>query len=403
MGSIIVEYDKVKLLWTEIDLDQLACNMRIIRNLAQSPEIAAVIKADAYGHGSVAIADTLLQNGADRLAVARLDEAIELRHHGITAPIFVLGYTPPARAIEAIAYNVALCVYNLEDALEFNNEAIRQHNSIKIHIAIDTGMNRIGFKPNRHSLKQIKLISEMSNIMIEGVFTHFCLADAIDKHFTNLQYTSFRWMKEEIHRMHIKVQLFHCANSASILEMPETHEDMVRAGVIMYGMPPSADVSIADLGLRPVMSFKCRITHVKPIQKNEGVSYGHKYVATEPRIIATLPVGYADGFTRLLSNKGTEVLVHGQRAKVVGNICMDQCMIDITEIPDVNVGDEVVIFGSQGAETIYTDELADILGTINYEITCMISRRVPRYYMKNGQLSFYKSYLSDLAISMYNV
>lgn len=397
-----MEHGMTKLLWTEIDLDVIAENMRIIRRLSRSKEIAAVVKADAYGHGSVALAQTLLENGANRFAVARLDEAIELRHHGITAPIFILGYTDPARADEAIAYNVDVCMYNYEEAKIFSEEAVKQNSTVSFHIAIDTGMERIGYRPDSDSVNEIEKISKLPNVVLEGIFTHFCLADSADKSFTHEQYRRFKWVCDELAKRNVKINVHHCANSAAIIDLPQYHYDMVRAGVIMYGMAPSAEVDILHTGLKPAMSFKCEVTFVKQVKAGEGIGYGHKYIADSTRTIATIPVGYADGYTRLLSGRA-EVLIHGKRARVVGNICMDQCMVDVTDIPDVKVGDEVVVFGTQGDECILADELADKLGTINYEITCMISRRVPRFYIKDHKRVFYKSYLSDLALSMYNI
>lgn len=392
----------IRLLWTEIDLDIIAQNMRIIKQMAKSKEVAAVIKADAYGHGSVTLARTLLDNGADRLAVARLDEGLELRHQGIIAPIFILGYTNPVRASEAIAYGIDVCIFNYEQAKLFSEEAVKQQSEVVFHIAIDTGMHRIGYQPNNESVAEIVKISKLPNVKIEGMFTHFCLADCYDKEFTHTQYQRFKWICDEVAKQGVKVNVHHCANSATIIDLPDYHYDMVRAGVILYGMAPSDEVDISKTGLKPAMSFKCEVTHVEILHAGEGVSYGHKFIAEDTRIIATIPVGYADGYTRLLSGK-VEVLIHGQRAAVVGNICMDQCMVDVTNIPNVQVGDEVVLFGKQGDECILADELAEKLGTINYEITCMISRRVPRFYLKDGKMKFYKSYLSDLAISMYNI
>lgn len=392
----------IRLLWTEIDLDVIAQNMQIIRKMAKSKEVAAVIKADAYGHGSVTLAKTLLNNGADRLAVARLDEGLELRHQGIIAPIFILGYTNPVRASEAIAYGIDVCIFDYEQALAFSQEAQKQQSEVVFHIAIDSGMNRIGYPPTKESINEIIKISKLPNVKIEGMFTHFCLADCYDKTFTHKQYQRFKWICDEVAKAGVKINVHHCSNSAAIIDLPEYHYDMVRAGVILYGMAPSDEVDISQTGLKPAMSFKCEVTHVKTINPGDGVSYGHKFIASTSRKIATIPVGYADGFTRLLSGKA-EVLIHGKRAKVVGNICMDQCMVDVTDIPDVKIGDEVVIFGKQGNECILADELAEKLGTINYEITCMISRRVPRFYIKDHKLNFYKSYLSDLAISMYNI
>lgn len=327
----------IRLLWTEIDLDVIAQNMKIIRKMAKSKEVAAVIKADAYGHGSVTLAKTLLENGADRLAVARLDEGLELRHQGIIAPIFILGYTNPVRASEAIAYGIDVCIFDYEQARLFSEEAVKQQSEVVFHIAIDSGMQRIGYQPTKEAVEEIVKISKLPNVKIEGMFTHFCLADCADKTFTHTQYKRFKWVCDEVAKAGVKANVHHCANSATIIDLPEYHYDMVRAGVILYGMAPSDEIDISNTGLKPAMSFKCEVTHVKTIHAGEGVSYGHKFIAKDTRVIATIPVGYADGYTRLLSGKA-EVLIHGKRAKVVGNICMDQCMVDVTDIENVQVG-----------------------------------------------------------------
>ena len=383
-----------KPLWAEVDLDIMAENMRIIRKMTKSKLLAAVIKADAYGHGSAVLADVLLQNGADRLAVARLNEALELRRSGITAPIFILGHVDTACAAQAVANNINVCMYNYDEAKVFSDAAVKQDTVVKFDIAIDSGMNRIGYKPTVQSVDEIEKISRLPHVVLEGIFTHFCLADCTDKTFTHEQYKRFKWICDELVARGVKINVHHCANSAAILELPQYHFDMARAGIILYGMAPSHEVGVEGTGLKPAMSLKCTVTHVKRIEVGDGISYGHKFVAKSPRIIATIPAGYADGYTRLLSGKA-EVLIHGQRAKVAGNICMDQCMVDVTDIPDVKIGDEVVLFGSQGSQQILADELADKLGTINYEITCMVSRRVPRVYIKDKKQIFSRDYLFD--------
>ncbi len=387
------ECKNTNLLWCEVDLDTIAANMQIIRKLAKSKEVAGVIKADAYGHGAVEIAEVLLKNGADRLAVARLNEAVELRSHGITAPIFILGDIGADNAETAIENDIQVCMYNYEEAKCFSAKAVEAQKKVYFNIAIDSGMNRIGYKPTAEAVEEIVKISKLPNVIIEGIFTHFCLADCYDKTFTHEQYRRFKWICDELVKRDVKINIHHCANSATIIDLPEYHWDMVRAGVILYGMAPSKEVDIQKVNLQPAMSLKCKITHVKKIQAGDGISYGHKFIADSTRTIATIPAGYADGYTRMLSGKA-EVLIHGRRAKVVGNICMDQCMVDVTDIDDVKVGDEVVLFGTQGQETILADELADELGTINYEITCMVSRRIPRVYIKDGKIAFIKDYLS---------
>lgn len=378
--------NKIRSVWAEVDLDIIAENMREIRRITKpSAEIIAVIKANAYGHGAAEIADVLLRNGADRFAVAVLDEAVKLRSCGINAPILILGYTSPERAATIVDGDIATCVYHYNDALALSDEAVKQQKTVKLHIKIDSGMGRIGYQPNEESIKEICRIAALPNVLIEGVFTHFCTADSKDKSFTNKQYESFDWVCSRLREESIKIKFCHCANSAAILELLPYHYDMVRAGIILYGMAPSDEVDITKTNLRPAMTLKCKVTHVKEIVAGDSVSYGRKFIANSTRVIASLPLGYADGYTRLLSCKA-KVLIHGRRVPVVGNICMDQCMIDVTGIADVQVGDEVVLFGQQDSSEVTVEELAGLLGTINYEIVCMLSDRIPRVYIQNGEI-----------------
>nr|WP_269140290.1 alanine racemase [Pectinatus sottacetonis] len=377
----------------EIDLDNLAQNMREIRRLTEkTAQITAVIKANAYGHGACETATILLENGADRLAVAELDEAIELRLHKITAPILVLGPVFPTQAKEAVLYGIDITIFDYNSAKAFSDEALKQHRNIRFHIKIDSGMGRIGYQPNEKSIEEIIHISQLPNVVMEGIFTHFATADCIDKTFTNEQFKRFKYVCDTLSQKGIKINTRHCANSAAIIDLPQYHLDMVRAGIILYGLAPSAEINITKTALKPVMSFKCRVTHIKQLPTGSSISYGRKFITPGNSIIATLPVGYADGYTRMLSGKAN-VLVHGQPVPVVGNICMDQCMIDVTTVPDVKAGDEVILFGRQGTASISADELAQKLGTINYEIVCMMARRLPRVYMKKHQPAFYKNYL----------
>lgn len=388
-----MDIKKIRPAWVEVDLDVLAKNMQEIRRLTnKKAEITAVIKANAYGHGACAIAELLLQNGADRFAVAELDEAIELRRHNITAPILVLGPVFPEQAADAVLHNIDIPVFDYDTAKAFSTEAAKQHCNIRLHIKIDSGMGRIGYQPNEKSIAEIKKISSLPNVIMEGIFTHFATADCLDKSFTHEQYRRFRYVCDRLAAENVHIHIHHCANSAAILELPQYHWDMVRAGIILYGLAPSDEVDITKTALKPAMSFKCRITHVKELQKGDSVSYGRKFIAKEKCSIATLPVGYADGYTRMLTGKA-QVLIHGQRAAVVGNICMDQCMVDVSHIKNVQKGDTAVLFGTQDTASISTDDIARELGTINYEITCMMARRLPRVYLKNKKPIFYKNYL----------
>lgn len=384
----------IRPVWAEINLDNLAHNMREIRRLADKKAmVTAVIKADGYGHGAKHITDTLLKNGADRFAVAVLDEALELRESGVEEPILVLGYTPPEKVKDIVKYDIHQAVYSYELAESISKEAVKQNKKAKIHIKIDTGMGRIGLKPDEDSVNMIKEISILPNLVMEGIFTHFAIADEKDKNYTMEQFKKFTWICKRLEEEGVKINVRHCGNSATIIDLPEMHMDMVRAGIILYGLMPSQDVELEKINLKQVMSLKARVTHVKEIEKDESVSYGRKFIASKKSKIASLPLGYADGYTRMLSGKA-EALIKGVRVPIVGRICMDQCMIDVTGIDDVKVGDEVVLFGEQKGSFISIDELAEKLGTINYEIVCMIGKRIPRVYVKDGSIINIFNYIS---------
>lgn len=382
--------------WAQIDLDAAAHNMRQIRkHVGPDVKIAAVVKANAYGHGSVELAKTFAENGADCFAVSSLDEAVELRRYAhIDKEIFILGHTDARRTEELLTYDIEPAVFNLKNAEFFSQEAQRLGKTLRVHIAVDTGMSRVGFQVNEFSVSEIKTIAALPNIEIRGMFTHFAVSDMKDKTFTRQQYGHFRWMCKRMEEEGIHIALRHCCNSAAVLELPEYYCDMVRPGIIMYGCEPSPDVDIKPYDLRPVMSLRCCIAHVKLIDAGATVSYGRHYTAPSRRKIATLPVGYADGYSRILSGK-VDVLYHGHRVPQVGAICMDQCMIDVSGEANVHAGDEVVLFGRQGDSFIPIEEIAAACGTINYEIMCDISRRVPRVYMKNGKVVGREEYLFD--------
>lgn len=382
--------------WAQIDLDAAAHNMRQIRkHVGPDVKIAAVVKANAYGHGSVELAKTFAENGADCFAVSSLDEAVELRRYAhIDKEIFILGHTDARRTEELLTYDIEPAVFNLKNAEFFSQEAQRLGKTLRVHIAVDTGMSRVGFQVNEFSVSEIKAIAALPNIEIRGMFTHFAVSDIKDKTFTREQYGHFRWMCKRMEEEGIHIALRHCCNSAAALELPEYYCDMVRPGIIMYGCEPSPDVDIKPYDLRPVISLRCCIAHVKLIDAGATVSYGRHYTAPSRRKIATLPVGYADGYSRILSGK-VDVLYHGHRVPQVGAICMDQCMIDVSGEANVHAGDEVVLFGRQGDSFIPIEEIAAACGTINYEIMCNISRRVPRVYMKNGKVVGREEYLFD--------
>ena len=382
--------------WAQIDLDAAAHNMRQIRkHVGPDVKIAAVVKANAYGHGSVELAKTFAENGADCFAVSSLDEAVELRRYAhIDNEIFILGHTDARRTEELLTYDIEPAVFNLKNAEFFSQEARRLGKTLRVHIAVDTGMSRVGFQVNEFSVSEIKTIAALPNIEIRGMFTHFAVSDMKDKTCTREQYGHFRWMCKRMEEEGIHIALRHCCNSAAVLELPEYYCDMVRPGIIMYGCEPSPEIDIKPYDLRPVMSLRCCIAHVKLIDAGATVSYGRHYKTPSRRKIATLPVGYADGYSRILSGK-VDVLYHGHRVPQVGAICMDQCMIDVSGEANVHAGDEVVLFGRQGDSFIPIEEIAAVCGTINYEIMCNISRRVPRVYMKSGKVVGREEYLFD--------
>jgi alanine racemase len=378
--------------WAEVDLDKLAHNMREIRRVSKSKDIIAVIKADGYGHGALDIAPTLLENGATRIAVAVLSEAIELRRGGIEKSIMVLGFTPPSLIDMLLRYDIEQTIYSYELAKEISIMAQKKNKVAKVHIALDTGMGRIGFLPNEESIEEVYKISKLPNIIIEGLFSHFSSADEKDKEYTLLQFKNYNDFYEELLQKGVKINIRHIANSAAIIDFPESHFEAVRPGIILYGYYPSNEVFKDRIDLKPVMTLKTNIVHIKTLPVGEYISYGRKFKTNRESIIATLPVGYADGYTRLLYNKA-KVIINGNFAPVIGRICMDQCMVDVTELKDIKLGDEVILMGEQGDSKFTADSMAELIGTINYEITCMISKRVPRVYMKSGKVVKIRNYV----------
>lgn len=365
--------------YANIHTDHFIHNLNLMRQYVPlNKHIMLVLKADAYGHGALTLGKIALENGIYQVGVATFDEAMELHMHLPQAKILILGYTPPSVIDEAIKNDIELCVYDIAMAKELNQSAKIQNKQASIHIKLDTGMNRIGYQCNKKSLNEIHEIAKLSHINIRGIFTHFASADS-DLEYLNMQYKLFNSFVAKLPKN--ANTLLHCANSASIINASETHLDMVRLGIIAYGLKPDFNMNMQGLDIKPVMSFKAHIVHIKEIDKNERVSYGGTFITHKKTKIATLPVGYADGYMRLLSNKA-EVLVRGKRAKVVGNICMDQCMIDVSDIDDVKIGDCAVLFGYDDVGNILSvDELARHIGTISYELVCAISKRVARVYI----------------------
>lgn len=344
----------------------------------------AVVKANAYGHGAVEIAKEAVRLGAAYLGVAFLDEALELRDAGIDAPILVLGYTPAQGVALAIDRNITLNVFT-EDVLDALSAAADAGQPARIHIKLDTGMGRLGIREEAEAISFIERAMSLPGIAVEGLFTHYACADECDKTYTNGQYVRFDRVVRHFADRGVRFELLHAGNSAAAIDSPELTYNMVRLGVSMYGMYPSPEVERSKLELQPVMTLKTSIAMMKSLPVGEGISYNVLYhTQRDGERIATLPIGYADGYSRMLTGKG-EALVNGRKVPIVGAICMDQCMIDVSEAPGAEPGDEVVLLGTQGDAVITAEEIADKLGTINYEVTCMIARRVPRVYVANGR------------------
>ncbi|MGO4888540.1 alanine racemase [Anaerobacillus sp. MEB173] len=372
--------------WTEISLDSIYHNATTFKNnLTNGARFMAVVKADGYGHGSVEVAKTALEAGADYLGVAFLDEALVLRKNGITTPILVLGYTPPTSVIKAIEEDITITVYSEDVLVECNKCAEDLNKKALIHLKVDTGMGRVGLTTKEDLLTLANIAVNANNIVLEGLFTHFASADSDDSTYTNEQFERFTEMIHYLEEHKIAIPIKHCCNSAGTINFPHMHLDMVRVGISLYGLRPSADVNNPAFPLQQAMHFKTKISALKKVSAGTSISYGCTFTATDATDIATIPVGYADGFSRLLSNKG-HVLVHNTRVPIVGRVCMDQSMIDVSSLPAVTIGDEVTLFGGNDKSFLSIDEVAEHMGTINYEVVCLIGKRVPRVYKRNGQI-----------------
>lgn len=376
--------------WAEIDLDILANNMRNIKKLAGNKEVMAVVKADAYGHGALDVAPCLLENGASRLAVAMLTEAVELRNNNITAPIMILGYTPLYLGEELINYDIEQTIYDLDYAKELSSLALSLNKKAKVHIALDTGMGRIGFLPTDESFKAICEICTLDGLDVIGIFTHFSSSDEKDKDYTQYQFNQIYDFINKLEDAGVNIPLKHASNSAAIIDLPNTYLDAVRAGIILYGYYPSNEVQKENLSIKPALTLKARIAHVKELESGMYISYNRTFKTSRKSKIATIPIGYADGYIRTLKHEA-KVIVNGQLAPIVGNICMDQFMIDVTDIDDVKSGDEVILLGESNGIKFNADDLAKCMNSINYEVLCLLKKRVPRAYIKNGKIIHVKN------------
>ncbi len=374
--------------YARIDLDAIAYNMEQMKeNLSQKTDMIAVIKADGYGHGALQIAEMLEQiDYVWGFAVATLDEAVVLRTEGIKKPILVLGCVFPDQYLEMLKHDIRMNVYTEEMAESISRMAAGEGLTAHMHIKLDTGMARLGFDISEESVQAIARISQMKNVNMEGIFTHFAKADEADKTFTAKQINDFCWMTERLKAADVTFAYEHCANSAAIIDVKEANFDLVRAGISIYGLYPSEDVHKANVKLKPALALKSHVAFVKEIEAGTPVSYGGTFVAEKHMCIATIPVGYADGYPRNLSNAGY-VLIRGKKAPILGRVCMDQFMVDVTDIEGASFGDKVTLIGQDGNETITVEDLSEISGRFNYEFICDLGKRIPRVYVKNGKIS----------------
>lgn len=381
-------------IYAKIDIDAIIHNLgECRRRIPEGTKVLCVIKADAYGHGAVELAHQL-EDKADYFGVAVIEEAVELRRAGITKPILILGYTSPTQDDLLINYNITQNIYTYDMAKHLSDRAVEFGKIVNCHIGLDTGMARVGFCDSDESVEMIKKISALPNLVTEGIFSHYARADEKNKTTALLQSERFDLFVDKLERAGVNIPIKHLSNSAAVEEL-EKHYDMVRFGISLYGLYPSAEVDKSSVDLVPAMELRTRIVNIKTVAEGCGVSYGHTFVTRRETRIATIPVGYADGYPRALSSKG-RVIINGQYAPIIGRVCMDQFMVDVTDISgEINVEDEVILMGTDGGCTISAEEIGDMSASFNYEFVCNVARRVPRVYFKSGKPYKEISYIMD--------
>ena len=377
--------------YVTIDLDALTDNFRAIRQKA-GVDVMAVVKADAYGHGAVQVARHL-QDMCAFFGVSSMQEALELRHAGLNTPILILGHTPTSAFHTAIREGIRPTIFRYEDAKSLSREAVKMGVTAPFHIAVDTGMSRIGFQATEENARLCAQIASLPGLCAEGIFSHFATADCEDLTQAREQDKKFEAFCGMLKDLGVEIKMRHMDNSAGLMNFDD-HYEMVRAGIVMYGMYPSGEVDPKLLDIRPVISWHSRITHIKTLPAGRSISYGGAYVTEKETIVATIPVGYADGYCRSLSGK-FHVLIRGKKAPILGRICMDQMMVDVTHIPGVRLSDPVTLIGTDGEERITMEQIAACAGSFHYEMVCGISRRVPRIYYHNGKVVHQVHYLLD--------
>ncbi|MBN2285711.1 MAG: alanine racemase [Tissierellales bacterium] len=366
--------------WIEVNMAYLAHNfLEVKRVISPTTKICAVVKADGYKLGAVKVAEIYIKNGADMLAVAILGEAIELRRKFPTIPILVLGYTPDELFNEALAHEITLTIFSEKQGVSFDNECSKMSKIGRIHIKLDTGMNRLGFLPNDNSVKSILKLSKLLNIEIEGIYTHLAKADEKDKTYSYQQKHIFDQFYLRLSSEKLMIPIRHLSNSAAIIDLPDFNYEMVRPGIMLTGLYPSKEINREKVELKQAFMLKTQIGYVKKLASHEGISYGHQYVTSQETLVGTLPIGYADGISRLLSEK-LYVMIHGIKCDVLGRICMDQCMVDLTDVTNPKIGDEVIIYDDGTSGGLIPDDIAELLKTVNYEVMTMLDRRLTRVY-----------------------
>jgi alanine racemase len=370
-----------------INLDAIIANLEQMKsNLDKDAKIVAVVKTDGYGHGAIPIAKELEKIPyVYGYATATVGESLVLRREGIKKPILCLGYTFPESYEKLVSEEIRPTVFREDQAKLFSEVAEKIGKTVKVHVKVDTGMSRIGITPDEEGAAFVKMVAELPNVEVEGVFTHFSKADETDKTFAHKQLSVFETFVEKLERQGISIPYKHISNSAGIIELPQAHKDLVRAGIILYGLWPSDEVVRDKIQLIPALTLKSHVVFVKEIEDKTPVSYGGTFVADGKRKIATIPLGYGDGYPRSLSNKGY-VLIHGQKAPITGRVCMDQFMVDVTDIPDVKCGDEVTLIGRDKDEMITIEQLGEMSGRFNYEFVCDLSKRIPRVFTKGNEV-----------------
>lgn len=383
----------------EINLDAAAYNFNSMKeNLAPGTKMIAVVKTDGYGHGAVPIARMAQEyDYIWGFAVATVEEAVLLRKSGIEKPILILGFVFPDAYEEIVQYDIRPAVFKLGMAKQLSAEAERQGKTVHMHIKVDTGMSRIGFKDDEESADLVKEISGLPRVEIEGLFTHFARADEKDKTSANQQLSRYLAFSGMLKVRGVDVKLHHCSNSAGIFDLPDANLDMVRAGISIYGLYPSDEVNKFAVPVTPVLTLKSHVVYIKDVEAGTAISYGGTFVAEKPMRVATVPVGYGDGYPRSLSNKGW-VLIRGQQAPILGRVCMDQFMVDVTHIPDAKEGDMVTLIGSDGGREITMEDMGELSGRFNYELACDIGKRVPRRFWKDGHVVAAQDYFDITGI-----